>query len=156
MPTILPNPYPDDGRRPMNRIYADVWTEELNFLRRMRVERGTVQAVLNNLIHKLIHALKQRNITSYVDEAAFVDFIIRSQLVHPDDTPRIGHPPGADRELRGLGLVGESSTGTVSEAGSRDDGGRTPPARNKHTNATTVPTDPKSRHGARPRRKGGS
>lgn len=81
------NPYKGCAAIPMGsrRLNCDIATEDFEFIRSIRSGlQGTTTVTANLLWSKLVKALKERGITSYVEFRQFEDFLKACVITLPD------------------------------------------------------------------------
>lgn len=147
------NPYANhpewlSGER--SRLISRVPTSEYNFVTTISPRQGAQQVVINTLIKKLNDELRKRNITSFVDQDAFEDFIVRCELVLPEERLIDAARQRIDekRDELNSGIPGSTPEVALPEAVRPDDGAR----------ATRIPTKNKvnAGHSSKVQVRGGS
>ena len=88
------NPYADCDENEVSRLNANISTEDFNFVRRIRVDKGTIQTTINILWSKLVNELKQRGITDFSREADYEDFLVNIRLVDERECTEIDEAGG--------------------------------------------------------------
>jgi hypothetical protein len=84
----LHNPYANDPQwlvGDTSRLVSRIPTKAFNDILTINPTKGTQQHVINTLWHKLITALRERNITTALEQDAFADFVNRCELVLPEE-----------------------------------------------------------------------
>lgn len=91
------NPYKGCAAIPMGsrRLNCDIATEDFEFIRSIRSGlQGTTTVTANLLWSKLVKALKDRGITSYVEFKQFEDFLKACVITLPDDNGQTAFESG--------------------------------------------------------------
>lgn len=110
------NPYKDIEKSGRYHSINVCVSKESFILRRIRPEAGTVDTTINLLYLKLINELNRRGITDYTRVDDFEDFVVRCELVLPEER------------------LGSTSPMSVSEANAPHDGRGATQRSEPHTN----------------------
>lgn len=111
-PSLFANPYAGiEKTKRFHRIGVSISIED-NILKHIRPAQGTIDGTINTLYKKLINELRKRGITDLTRSDDFEDFIVRCELVLPEE--RGGHSNGGP---------GSTSSSPVSQAEASHDGG---------------------------------
>jgi hypothetical protein len=109
----------------VSRLISRVPTDEYNLVNGISPGKGAQQIVINLLISKLNNELRKRNITTFVEQELFEDFVSRCELILPEErllgAVRQGIELKRD-ELERSRVSGSTAENVVPKAMRRDDG----------------------------------